>query len=147
MKKVLLFLVLGFIAKVNYAQTDSAKLSRPGMIEYSPGGFFRSGKFLINGNEVTNDEMFTKLANYQPSAYDLKEFKKYRDLTYYSAGAALSFLTASLIATGNSSTFKNTSSKVLFGLGMGFIVPEAIFAGKRNRHWRKSVGLYNQQFN
>jgi len=146
MKKVLLVLILSFIATLNYAQNSSSKLSSDSLIRFSRNRFWGTEKFFINGKQITQNELYAKLMNYPPSANEFKIYKKYRDLTNYAVGAALAFLAASAIATGNSSTFKNTSSKVFFGAGCGFIIPEAIFAGKRTRHFRRSFGLYNQQF-
>jgi len=116
------------------------------MIQYIPGGWFTSGKYVIDGNKVTFREVNTRLANYQPSANEFNEYRKYRNLTYYSGGTSILFLAASLIATGNSSTFKNTSSKVFAGIGVSFLVPEFIFSLKRNKHFRSAGTIYNQQF-
>lgn len=147
MKKILLILILSFIAKLNYAQSDSSKQSSlSGVIQYTAGGFWHKGKYSIDGKQITRNELFSALMNYPPSAKEFNEYKKYNTLTYCACGAALSCLITSLIANGNSSTFKNTTSKVFLGLGCGFIIPEAIFAGKRNKHYRQSLKLYNQQF-
>jgi len=146
MKKVLLFLLLNIITTAIYAQRDSTKLSSNGMIQYSRHGFFRAGTFTINGQQQTFSEVNTRLMNSPASASEFKEYEKYRNLTYYMGGAAVASLLASAIITGNSSRFKNTSSKVLFGVGCAFIIPELIFAGKRNRHYKRSFESYNQQF-
>ncbi|MDB5031277.1 hypothetical protein [Mucilaginibacter sp.] len=146
MKRIFLFVVLGFITTVGYAQSDSLKRLSTGMIQYSPASFFRSGKFTVDGKQITVKEVNARLANYQPDADEYNKYKKYRNLTYYTCGSALGFLAASLIATGNSNTFKNTSSKIFAGIGIGLLVPEAIFASKRNKHFARAGYIYNQQF-
>jgi hypothetical protein len=146
MKKILLFLLLNIITTAIYAQRDSTKLPSNGMIKYSRHSFFRAGGFTVDGKQQTFSEVNTRLMNSPASAAEFKEYKKYRNLTYYMGGVAVASLLASAIVPGNSNTFKNTSSKVLFGMGLGFIIPEAIFAGKRDKHYKRSFESYNQQF-
>ncbi len=146
MKKYLLVLMLGFAANMSYAQSYNTLFMPDSTIQYSRHGFFRTGRFTVNGHQETKDQIFTRLMNNPASAGEFNEYKRYRNLTEYMAlGVGLSLLAAA-IANGNASTFKNTSSKVLAGVAFGFIIPEAIFAGKRNKHYRRSFELYNQQY-
>lgn len=146
MKKILLFLFFNIITVLTYAQSDTSKLSSAHMIQYTKPTFFKSGKFYIDGQHKTVSEINTLLMNSPASANEYEKYKKNRNLTAYMFAGAMSCLIASAITNGNSSTFKNTSSKVLLGVGCAFIIPEFIFAGKRNRHYRNSVNSYNQQF-
>ena len=146
MKKILLFLFLSFITALTYAQSDTSKLSSRHMIEFTKPTFFKSGKFYIDGKQQTVREVNTLLMNSPASASEYKEFKKYRNLTTYMFAGAMSCLVASLITNGNANTYRNTPSKILLGVGCAFIIPEFIFAGKRNRHYRQSFDSYNRQF-
>jgi len=143
MKKILFFLLLSFVVKVSYAQSDTAKSAPHGLIQYSRPGFFRNGKFSVDGQQETFKEITYRLANDKASAYEYNQFRKYNHLTAYMGGAAIACLISSLIVNDNNNGWKNTPAKVLVGAGFGFIIPEFIFAGKRNKHFWRSVNLYN----
>lgn len=145
MRKFLLLLLLCLFARVGHTQSDSSKLSQSGPIYYSPPGFFRSGKFSINGKQQTFREVSIRLANARVSAVEFKQYEKNKSLAWYMFGAAMASLTASAIASGNSNTI-NRPGTIFLGIGCAFIVPEAIFARKRNRHYSRAFQLYNQQF-
>jgi len=145
MKSAFLFLVLSFTVALSHAQSDSSKLASNSAISYQ-NSFWHPAKFFVDGKQISFAEVNTKLMGFQQSANEFNEYRKYKDLTLYTGVTAIAFLVASAIATGNSSSFKNTSSKVFFGVGCGLIIPEFIFARKRNRHFNRSFTLYNQQF-
>ena len=148
MRKALLIIVLSFTTTLNYAQSGSEKMHSDSLTRSSHGIFFNNHKFTIGEKQITKNEAYAILMNYQPSAIELKEYKKYNDLTVYTGVAAVSFLVASLIANGDlqSKAFNNTSSKILLGIGCGLIIPEGVFAVNRNKHYKRSIKLYNQQF-
>ncbi|MDB5008193.1 MAG: hypothetical protein JWP45_2586 [Mucilaginibacter sp.] len=146
MKKGYLIFVLILVTTLSYAQSDSSKLSsNAGPIQYKPGGVFRGGKFIINGERVNGKQVNVLLMNNPASAGEFKEFKKDRNRTDYFGIPALSFLVGSMIAGGRSNTLKG-SSKIMAGIGFGLIIPEIIFAIKRNKHYKRSFIMYNQQF-
>ena len=144
--KTLLMLFLTFTTTAIYAQQDSTKLSPDSVIQYRWFGPFRLPRFTVDNKPQTSRQVYARLINYPPSAQEVKEYKKYNNLTYFMAGACIVSLSSALITTGNSNSFKNTSTKILFGVGCGFLIPEFIFAVKRNRHFKRSFELYNQRF-
>ena len=145
MKKVGLFLFLVFAITKSYAQIDSSKSVRTGQIAYTRSGFFSAGKFTVNGQTETFSEINTRLANSKASADEYNQFRQNANLTTYSFVGSLAFLASSLIVNGSTSRWKNTPAKVLFGTGIAFIIPEIVFAGKRNKHFSQAIRLYNQQ--
>jgi len=143
MKRTLLFLLLNFVVWATYAQKDTTKSSNGDVIHYTHPGFWSSGKFTVNGNKESFKGICTRLAESNVSAPEFNEYKKYRNLTYYMAGGAIACIVSSLPMNHSSGGWKTTQAKVAFGVGCGFLIPEFIFASKRNRHFWKAVQLYN----
>jgi len=146
-KNILLLLILAITTVAGYAQTDSTKRTPTGAITYTRPGFFRSGKFMVDGSQISYKEVTERLSSYQPAAEEYNKYKVNRNLTYYAGGSVILLAVASAITNGNSSTYKTTSSKVLIGLSGTFLIPEFIFALNRNKHFRNAGRIYNQQFN
>lgn len=147
MKKFLSVIILSLVTTLIYAQSSGTSIYQDSLKQYSGGGF-DSHKYTIGGKQITKNEAYAKLISYQQSAIEFNQYKKYNNLTIYTLGAVLTSLVASFIVNGpQSTTFNNTSSKVLLGIGVGLLIPEAIFAGQRNKHRKQSIKLYNQQFN
>lgn len=146
MKKILLFLFFNIITVLTYAQSDTSKLSSAHMIEVTKPTFFKGSKFYIDGKQQTVSEINTRLMNSPASAYEFKEYKKNRNLTYYMGGAAIACLITSAIIAGSVNKTKNTVSNVLLGAGFAFMIPEVIFGLKRNKHYGRSIESYNRQF-
>jgi hypothetical protein len=143
MKRVLLFVLLSFAATVTYAQKDTTRSTNGDVIHYNRAGFWESGKFTVNGNVESFNQISARLAEAKASAYEFNEYKKYRNLTYYMAGGAIACIVSSLPFNHGGSAWKTSQAKVAFGAGIGFMVPEFIFAGKRNKHFWKAVQAYN----
>jgi hypothetical protein len=146
MTKILLFLFLSFITGLTYAQSDTSKLSSTHMIEWTKPTFFKVSKFYVDGKQQTVSEINTRLMNSPASAYEYKEYKKFRNLTYYTGGICVASLITSAIIAGNSSSFKKTTGNVLLAVGYAFIIPVTIFGLKRNKHYGRSIDSYNRQF-
>lgn len=142
-KKVLLFLLLTFIAKVNYAQSDTSKHSSNGMIQFRRG--FWVSRFFVDGKQISRADVNELLISYQPSAYEFNEYKKNKNLTTYFGIAAVAFLITPLI-TDHFKTINSKPGQIALGLGYGFTIPVIIFGFRRDKHYNRSFNLYNRQF-
>jgi hypothetical protein len=145
MKKILSLLIFSFFSTIIYAQAGGSKPLSDSTIQWRKGSFWVRGNYTIGDVPASNKQVYNKLKNAAPCVNEAKEYQKYQKLTVYSFGAAMSCLVASFIADKGSSTWKSTPSKVLFGVGCGFIIPEFIFAHKKKQHLKHAVELYNQQ--
>jgi len=146
MKKVLLFLFLGFITIRSSAQVDSARHITGGAIKYTKTFWTGKVTYTVGGIQASRKEVLANLISYGPSAKEDNIAAHYNTLAWVACGSALACFAASLITNDSSESFHTRSSKVFFGVGVGLIIPEFIFAGKRNRHFKNSIAAYNQQF-
>jgi len=147
MKKVLLLLLLGFVTTQNYAQSDSSKHITGGVIQYTRSGFWiRKVNYTIGGVPASGKEVVIKLMSYPASAKEDNIAAHYNTLAWCAFGAVCASLATSLITNDSQNSFHTQSSKVFLGIGVGLIIPEWIFSGQRNHHFKKSLALYNQQF-
>ncbi|OKS87816.1 hypothetical protein [Mucilaginibacter polytrichastri] len=119
MKKILSLLIFSFFSTIIYAQVSDSKSLSDSTIQWKKGSFWVRGNYTIGDVPTTNKVVYNKLKNSTASANELKEYNKYKHLTAYSFGAAMSCLVASLIVDKGSSSWKSTSGKVLFGVGCG----------------------------
>ncbi|MDF2430909.1 MAG: hypothetical protein JWP44_540 [Mucilaginibacter sp.] len=149
MKKGYLIFVLILVTTLSYAQSDGSNLSlNTGPIQYKPAGVFRAEKFIINGERVNGKQVNALLLNYPASTDEFKAYKKNRHTALFAGGASVLFAVGIIAATGsgNSSSFTNTPSKVFFGLSVGSLLTEVVFGQKSYNQYKRSIGLYNQQF-
>ena len=143
-KKIITLIVLCLAAKLNFAQVDSSKYDLKKAILHSRS-FWTGDTFYLDGHRINKREVNEMLMNSPASAYEFNEYKKFNNLTLYTAIITDAFLLTSL-AAGHFKTINSKPSQISAGIGFGLIVPLVIFGSKRDKHFGRAFDLYNQQY-
>lgn len=101
---------------------------------------------MVDGHRLNRKQVGVLLMDNPASSDEFKEYRKYQRKSLYTGGAGIVLGLGTAVVGNNSSSFASTSATVFFGLTLGALVKEIIFAKKSDNHYKRSMWLYNQQY-